>query len=79
MLNAVVTAAYLETCTLIFDFEAPLKKPNCKLIQSIKIKLQYQCNYTESATLTPCNFLAVGARIVGGLPWLPFCSNYYLL
>lgn len=28
-------------------------------------KLQYQCNYTESATLTPRRFLAVGARIVG--------------
>lgn len=35
-----------------------------KLSRSMKIKLQYQCNYTESATLTPCIFLAVGADIL---------------
>lgn len=45
----------------------------------MKFKLQYQCNYIESATLTPCNFLAVGVRIVGALQRLPFCNNYYLL
>lgn len=45
----------------------------------MKTKLQYQCNYTESATLTPRRFLAVGARIVGALLRLPFCNNYYRL
>lgn len=45
----------------------------------MKIKLQYQCNYTESATPTPCSFLAVGARIVGALLWLHFAiiTTYY--
>lgn len=40
MLNAVVTAAYLKTCTQMFDFQAPLKKPN-----SVEVwKLSYNIN-----------------------------------